>query len=125
MCGEGVRRSAVGGWRFRNRSRRRPGPRKKRAKAYTHRSTWRYREALRAWRGAALDFVSSIGWQQAAPGSVSTRGNSIGVVFMPHGTDAMGNTSRWVNPGSRLLPTDRAAISKAAPLQARTASRQR
>jgi hypothetical protein len=28
----------------------------------------------------------------------------------PHGTDAMGKTLRWVNPGSRLLPTHSAAM---------------
>jgi hypothetical protein len=31
-----------------------------------------------AWRGAALQDGSSIGWQQAAPGNVSTCGSSMG-----------------------------------------------
>ena len=31
-------------------------------------------------------------------------------LYPPAGIGAMGNTLRWVIPGSRLLPTDRAAI---------------
>jgi hypothetical protein len=33
-----------------------------------------------------------------------------GPLYLPHGTDAMGKTLRWVIPGSRLLLTDRTAI---------------
>jgi hypothetical protein len=33
-----------------------------------------------------------------------------GPLYPPHGVDALGKTLRWVIPGSRLLPTDRAAI---------------
>jgi hypothetical protein len=33
----------------------------------------------------------------------------MGRLYPPHGIDAMGKTLRWVIPGSRLLPTHRAA----------------
>src|ERR1700733_2400117 len=48
--------------------------------------------------------------KQAAPGNVSRWGSSMGRLYPPHGIDAMGKTWRWAIPGSRLLPTDRAAI---------------
>jgi hypothetical protein len=48
--------------------------------------------------------------KQAAPGNVSRFGSSMGRLYPPHRTDAMGKTLRWVIPGSRLLLTDRAAI---------------
>ena len=54
-----------------------------------------------------------MGRQQAAPGNVSTRRSSIGCVRIDtHQTAALGKISRWVIPGSRLLPTDRASNIK-------------
>jgi hypothetical protein len=47
--------------------------------------------------------------KQAAPGNVSRCGSSMGRLYPPHGIEAMGKTLRWVVPGSRLLPTHRAA----------------
>ena len=48
--------------------------------------------------------------KQAAPGNVSRCGSFMGRLYPPHRIDAMSKTLRWVNPGSCLLLTDRAAI---------------
>ena len=65
-------------------------------------------------QGSRFQVRCSVGWQQAAPGNVSTRCSSIG--HRIH-ADAIGKTFRWVIPGSRLLPSDRTAAFKAAPLR--------
>jgi hypothetical protein len=76
----------------------------------------RITNTLRVERPERLEGSRFVAWQLYELVSRRLPGTSRGVavlwagLYPPHGIDALGKTLRWVIPGSRLLPTHRAAM---------------